>query len=167
MIFMIMKKLSLVWSIALIVVILEACCSTLSVDNPATPNRLIDEGATIAIISTPTEENPDNVTASCAGVWVSMDEFLTAGHCVDSGARLLAMLMSKFISQNNVEYSAIGTKHRFVTVDVLGGHEKERTASDIFTATVTAYDEQADVALLRADEIPNDHPVAVLSDGQI
>lgn len=158
-----MKHL-LKWFSILMIVALGTCHMVRAAAVPTSPIETTEERlrqATVALVSVDPSEKGAVIEATCAGVWVTHTEFITAAHCVEPKDNLVLGL--------KVDADAIGITHTFLTLNDLGeqGDETKTVVKleKIRVARVTAYDARADLALLDVtlDNVPRSHPVITVS----
>jgi hypothetical protein len=171
-----MKRLA-IWVGA---VLLSSCCVYTQVKHP--PERLTPAeqamDKTVALVHfidkeddevSPESDEPSKMVSYCAGVWVSKDVVVTAGHCVEDLGRpppppdfVMQMMIAVLTGQpppelpdwdptgQPVYYSAYG--------DVKNEHggKKFRSYHD---ARVLSFDKKHDLALVKADGSNADLPI--------
>jgi len=99
---------------------------------------------TVALVYQGTNDEGEKfVRPYCTGVWVSDDQILTAGHCVEAVAR-----MDKKLEEDDPVDPVGNPVHYIAQVEVPGAGEEEPSA--VHFGHVEAWDEDHDLALIKA-----------------
>lgn len=150
-----MKKL-LLWAVA---VFFTGCCVFAGARHPEERQTLAEEikGKTVALVYYDSDKN--EMSTYCAGVWISREDIVTAGHCI----------RIRYNAKDNRKWDGVGRAIEYSTPDDI---ESGDSPTYFHIGYVKAYDYERDIALIKVDEkdMPKkqrDHAYALLSQDKL
>lgn len=151
----VVKKVTFLSLFVLMFSAVTGCCVRNPIRYPGDKSPSIVDDIAAETVALVMVDDDGDTGAFCTGVWVSKETILTAAHCALAAARDNAQI------NENVPVQALGTGVSFIVQSEVTGVFDPPKAKH--TGTVTAIDEETDVAIINAGGMVPDHKVAPLA----
>lgn len=155
-----MKKF-LLWAVT---IVLGGCCVHGTVQHPGPAPVFAEKLESQTIALTYTDEDGDNVPF-CSGVWISPTQILTADHCAEA-----AVFLSDGEEPSDEHVNPIGARINYVTRADFGMTAPGDFPKKIRLGTVTAFDREHDLALIKVNPATRPYTVnyaKIVNNGRI
>lgn len=143
----------------LVVVFMMGCCVNTTVRHPE-PRATLPEELAFDTVALSAIDNDGDTVAYCSGVWVGVDEILTANHCIRSQIDNIVAMVDEDEKLSKEERDRLAEKmednfelHYFVKSDSVGVYRDPIVTYD---GKVSKHDKLHDLALIKVD--PKNHP---------